>query len=73
MSRRYLEGRCWRGPPQGTIRVLGYDIAFKTLAFGGETGMQDALNNWNMRIAGDPGFLNLFGLLLLVSLGKMTR
>ena len=35
--------------------------------------MQDALNNWNMRIAGDPGFLNLFGLLLLVSLGKMTR
>jgi hypothetical protein len=48
-------------------------IAFKTMAFGGETGLQNAMNNWNVRLAGDPGFLNLFGLLLLVSLGKMKR
>lgn len=49
------------------------DTAFKTLAFGGETGLQDAMNNWNLRLAGDPGFFNLFGVLLLVSLGKMKR
>jgi len=47
--------------------------AFKTMAFGGETGLQDAMNNWNLRLAGDPGFLNLFAVLLLVSLGKMKR
>ena len=48
-------------------------VAFKTLAFGGETGLQDAMNNWNMRLAGDAGFFNFFGVLLLVSLGKMKR
>ncbi len=49
------------------------DVAFKALAFGGETGIQDAMNNWNMRLAGDPGFFNFFGMLLLVSMGKMKR
>jgi hypothetical protein len=49
------------------------DIAFKTLAFGGETGIQNAMNNWNMRLAGDAGFFNFFGMLLLVSMGKMKR
>jgi hypothetical protein len=49
------------------------EIAFKTLAFGGETGLQDAMNNWNMRLAGDSGFFNFFGVLLLVSMGKMKR
>jgi len=47
--------------------------AFKTLAFGGETGLQDAMNNWDLKLAGDPNFLNLFGLLLMVSLGKIKR
>jgi len=47
--------------------------AFQTLAFGGETGLQNAMNNWNLRLAGDPGFFNFFGVLLLVALGKMKR
>lgn len=47
--------------------------AFKTLAFGGATGLQDAMNNWKMKIAGDPTWFNFFGVLLMVSLGQMKR
>jgi hypothetical protein len=61
--KHYTMALVWKDP----------NIAFKTLAFGGETGLQDAMNNWNMRVAGDPGFFNFFGVLLLVSLGKMKR
>ncbi len=59
----YTMAMVWKDP----------DIAFKTLAFGGESGIQNAMNNWNMRLAGDPGFFNFFGMLLLVSMGKMKR
>lgn len=48
-------------------------IAFNTLAFGGATGLQEAMNNWKMKIAGDPTWFNFFGVLLMVSLGQMKR
>ena len=49
------------------------NTAFKTLAFGGANGLSDAMNNWSMKIAGDAGWFNFFGVLLLVSLGQMKR
>ncbi len=48
-------------------------IAFKALAFGGATGLQDAQNNWDVTLMGDANLLNFFGVIMLVSLGKMKR
>lgn len=48
-------------------------IAFKALALGGETGLQDAINNWDLKLMGNSQLANYFAIILMTSLGKMKR
>jgi len=49
------------------------DIGFKTLALGGDPGLQVAMNNYNMKLVGNPNIFNFFGVLIAVSMGMMKR
>ncbi len=49
------------------------DIGFKTLALGGDTGLQVAMNNYNLKLVGNPNIFNFFGVLIAVSMGMMKR
>jgi len=49
------------------------DIGFKTLAFGGDTGLQTAMNNYNLKLVGNPNIFNFFGVMIAVSMGMMKR
>jgi len=49
------------------------DIGFKTLALGGDTGLQTAINNFTLRLEGDPKIFSWFGIMIAVSMGMMKR
>lgn len=49
------------------------DIGFKTLALGGDTGLQVAMNNYDLRLVGNAKIFNFFGVLIAVSMGMMKR
>jgi hypothetical protein len=49
------------------------DIGFKTLALGGDTGLQVAMNNYNLKLVGNPKIFNFFGVLIAISMGMMKR
>jgi len=49
------------------------DVGFKTLALGGETGVMDAMNNWDMKLVGDAKIFNFFLIMIAVSMGMMKR
>jgi len=49
------------------------DIGFKTLALGGDTGLQVAMNNYDLKLVGNPNIFNFFGVLIAVSMGMMKR
>ena len=49
------------------------DIGFKTLAFGGDTGLQTAMNNYDLKLVGNPNIFNFFGVMIAVSVGMMKR
>lgn len=49
------------------------DIGFKTLAFGGDTGLQTAMNNYHLKLVGNPNIFNFFGVMIAVSMGMMKR
>ena len=49
------------------------DIGFKTLALGGDTGLQIAMNNYDLKLVGNPHIFNFFGVLIAVSMGMMKR
>jgi hypothetical protein len=49
------------------------DIGFKTLAFGGDTGLQTAMNNYDLKLVGNPNIFNFFGVMIAVSMGMMKR
>jgi hypothetical protein len=49
------------------------DIGFKTLALGGDTGLQVAQNNYDLKLVGNPNIFNFFGVMIAVSMGMMKR
>jgi len=49
------------------------DIGFKTLAFGGNTGIDEAINNWTLRILGDDYHMLWFGVVMQMALGGIKR
>jgi hypothetical protein len=49
------------------------DIGFKTLALGGATGMQVALNNYDLKLVGNQQLFNCFGILMQLSTGSIKR
>jgi hypothetical protein len=49
------------------------DIGFKTLALGGVTGLQVAMNNYELRLAGNQQLFNSFGILIAISMGMIKR
>ena len=49
------------------------DIGFKTLALGGGTGMQVAMNNYDLKLVGNQQLFNCFGILLQISMGIVKR
>ncbi len=49
------------------------DIGFKTLALGGDTGLQVAMNNYDLKLVGNPNIFNFFGVMIAVSMGMMKR
>lgn len=49
------------------------DVGFKTLASGGDTGVQDAINNWKLKIRGDDYHMLWFGVLMEMALGGSKR
>ena len=49
------------------------DIGFKTLALGGATGMQVAMNNYDLKLVGNQQLFNCFGILLQISMGIVKR
>ncbi len=49
------------------------DIGFKTLALGGDTGVQNAINNWTLKLVGNPNIFNFFGVVLMISMGTFKR
>lgn len=49
------------------------DIGFKTLAFGGDHGMQDAINNWKLKIRGDSYHVLWFGIVMEMALRQSAR
>lgn len=49
------------------------DIGFRTLALGGDTGLQVAMNNYDLRLVGNAKIFNFFGVLIAVSMGMMKR
>ena len=49
------------------------DVGFKTLALGGDTGLQVAMNNYDLKLVGNANIFNFFGVLIAVSMGMMKR
>lgn len=49
------------------------DVGFKTLALGGDTGLQVAINNYNLKLDGNPAMFNFFGILLSICMGMIKR
>jgi len=49
------------------------DIGFKALAFGGDTGVQEAINNWKLKIRGDDYHLIWFSTVMAMALRQSTR
>jgi len=49
------------------------DVGFKTLALGGDTGLQVAMNNYDLKLVGNAKIFNFFGVLIAVSMGMMKR
>jgi len=49
------------------------NIGFKTLAFGGDTGIDEAKNNWTLRILGDDYHTFWFGVVMQMALGAIKR
>ena len=49
------------------------DIGFKTLALGGDTGLQVAMNNYDLKLVGNSKIFNFFGVMIAVSMGMMKR
>jgi len=49
------------------------NVGFKTLALGGDTGVQDAINNWNLKILGDDYHMLWFGVVMQMALGGSKR
>jgi len=49
------------------------DIGFKTLALGGETGITEAINNWNLKLVGNVDIATFFQIMIGVSMGMMKR
>jgi hypothetical protein len=49
------------------------DIGFKTLALGGDTGLQVAMNNYDLMLVGNAKIFNFFGVIIAVSMGMMKR
>jgi len=49
------------------------DVGFKTLALGGDTGLQVAMNNYNLKLDGNPAMFNFFGILLSICMGMIKR
>jgi len=48
-------------------------VAFQTLVFGGQSGLQEAMNDWKLKILGNTDLFNFFGVVLMTALGKMKR
>jgi hypothetical protein len=46
---------------------------FNTLALGGENGMKDALNNWDMQLEGNATHFSLFAVILGIATGAIKR
>lgn len=49
------------------------DIGFKALAFGGDTGVQEAINNWKLKIRGDNYHVIWFSTVMAMALRQSTR
>jgi len=49
------------------------DVGFKALAFGGDTGVQEAINNWKLKIRGDDYHLIWFSTVMAMALRQSTR
>jgi hypothetical protein len=49
------------------------DIGFKTLAFGGDTGTQEAINNWKLKIRGDNYHVIWFSTVMGMALRQSAR
>lgn len=49
------------------------DIGFKALALGGPTGLQTAMNNYDLKLEGNHKIFNFFGVMIAVSMGMMKR
>jgi len=49
------------------------DVGFRTLAFGGDTGAQEAINNWKLKIRGDNYHLIWFSTVMAMALRQSAR
>lgn len=49
------------------------DVGFKTLALGGDNGVQEAINNWTLKIWGDDMHMIWFGIIMGMAMGGMKR
>jgi len=49
------------------------DVGFKALALGGDTGVQEAINNWDLRVLGDDYHMLWFGVVMQMALGGIKR
>jgi hypothetical protein len=49
------------------------DIGFRTLAFGGDHGVQDAINNWKLKIRGDNYHVIWFSTVMAMALRQSAR
>lgn len=49
------------------------DVGFKTLAFGGDAGIQEAINNWTLKVRGDDMHMIWFGVIMGMAMGGLKR
>lgn len=49
------------------------EVGFKALASGGDTGVQEAINNWDLRVRGDDLYMLWFGIVMQMALGEIKR
>ncbi|MGA2160322.1 MAG: hypothetical protein ABSG90_14055 [Dehalococcoidia bacterium] len=64
-------------------RILNdFDLAFvfkdaatglNTLALGGDTGLREAMNNWDLELRGDKTLIGVFGVIFQVATGSWQR
>jgi hypothetical protein len=45
----------------------------KALALGGDTGLREAMNNWDLEVRGDSSCLSVFAVIMAVSTGAWQR